>query len=252
MNIQYSVVIPVYNEQECLVILNQEVQKGLRNLGKRFEILFVDDGSTDQSREIIEALTRKDPSVRGIFLDRNRGQSTALVAGCRSARGEFVITMDADCQNNPADILRFIPLLKTADVVNGIRTQRNDSLIRKISSKIGNGFRNWMTNENISDVGCSLRIIRTSFLKEIPCFNGMHRFLPTLLRMQGARIAEVAVTHRPRFAGKAKYGICNRLFVGFVDVFGVWWLQRRKLEYHATYSENAKDESSVQRIQNVR
>ncbi len=236
-HIQYSIIIPVYNEQESLDALHGELMDVVRALGAESEVIYVDDGSTDRSRQMLEGFIAKDPVVRAVLLDRNRGQSTALVAGFRAARGEFIITMDADLQNNPADIVRLLPWLEQADVVNGRRAKRNDSWVRKISSRIGNGFRNWLTRETVSDVGCSLRIVRAAFLKDVPFFRGMHRFLPTLLRMQGARVVEVPVTHRPRFAGQAKYGIRNRLFVGFVDVFGVCWLQRRKIEYSATHLE---------------
>lgn len=246
--IQYSIIIPVYNEQESLDALHREVVDVVHTLGAESEILYVDDGSTDQSRQILKSFVAKDQIVRAVLFDRNCGQSTALVAGFRAARGEFVITMDADLQNDPADIVRLLPWLEHADVVNGRRAKRNDSWVRKISSKIGNGFRNWLTRETVSDVGCSLRIIRASFLKDVPFFKGMHRFLPTLLRMQGARVVEVPVTHRPRFAGQAKYGIRNRLFVGFVDVFGVCWLQRRKIEYRATNLEALRPKEKASAI----
>ncbi len=242
--VRYSMVIPVYNERDSIAALYSELQAVVGALDAPSEILFVDDGSTDGSRAILEGFQAQDPTVRLVLLDRNRGQSTALVAGFRAARGEFVITMDSDLQNDPADIFRLLPWLTQADVVNGVRARRNDSWVRKISSKIGNGFRNWLTRETVSDVGCSLRVMRAAFLKEVPCFKGMHRFLPTLLRMQGARVVEVPVAHRPRFAGQAKYGIRNRLFVGFVDVLGVCWLQRRKIEYHATCCEASQVECS--------
>ena len=226
-----SVVVPIHDEAESLLVLHAELTAALKDFAGGVEFVLVDDGSTDGSLEILRALQRDDSRVRLVALDGNHGQSAALAAGFEAARGEFTATLDADLQNDPADILRMLALLDGADVVNGVRVRRSDGFTRRVSSRIANGFRNWMTQESVTDVGCSLRVVRTSYLKRVRPFQGMHRFLPTLLRLDGARVIEVPVTHRPRRFGQSKYGIGNRLFVGLVDVFGVRWLQRRALRW---------------------
>jgi glycosyltransferase involved in cell wall biosynthesis len=145
--------------------------------------------------------------------------------------GEFTVTLDADLQNDPADIPRLLEALDRADVVNGVRMNRRDSLVRRISSRIANGFRNWVTRETVTDVGCSLRVMRSSYLRRVKLYRGLHRFLPTLLRMEGATVVEVPVNHRIRRHGVSKYGISNRLLVGIIDVFAVRWMQNRALRY---------------------
>jgi glycosyltransferase involved in cell wall biosynthesis len=226
-----SVVVPIHDEAESLPKLREELVAALGGFAGGVEFVLVDDGSRDASLEILRGFEREDPRVRVVALDGNHGQSAALAAGFETVRGEFTVTMDADLQNDPADIPRMLELLDEADVVNGVRVRRNDGFIRRISSRIGNGFRNWMTQESVTDVGCSLRVMRTSFLRRVHPFQGMHRFLPTLLRIEGARVIEVPVAHRPRRFGRSKYGIGNRLFVGLVDVFAVRWMQRRALHW---------------------
>jgi len=226
-----SVVIPVFDEAGNLEALHRELSSVLDGLREPAEILFVDDGSRDASPVLLARLAAGDPRVRLVTLDRNHGQSAALDAGFRRARGEVVATLDADLQNDPADLPRLLALLDRADVVNGVRATRRDGWVRKLSSRIGNGFRNWMTGESVTDVGCSLRVMRAEPLSRVKMFRGMHRFLPTLLRMEGARVIEVPVAHRPRLAGSSKYGIANRLFTGLHDVLAVRWMQRRALRY---------------------
>jgi dolichol-phosphate mannosyltransferase len=227
-----SVVVPIHDEEESLPTLHTELTAVLKDFPGGVEFVLVDDGSKDRSLEILRGLERDDVRVRLVVLDGNHGQSAALAAGFAAARGEFTVTLDADLQNDPADIPRMVALLGDADVVNGVRVRRNDGFVRRISSRLANGFRNWMTQETVTDVGCSLRVMRTSYVRRVKPFQGMHRFLPTLLRIEGARLIEVPVAHRPRRFGRSKYGISNRLFVGLVDVFGVRWLQRRALHWN--------------------
>jgi glycosyltransferase involved in cell wall biosynthesis len=234
-----SVVVPVYNEADSLEALHRELAAVLDGLGRPSEIVLVDDGSRDASLERMRELARKDARVRVIRLDRNHGQSAALAAGFAAARGEVTATLDADLQNDPADLPRLLAGLDRADVVNGVRAARRDTWVRKLSSRIGNGFRNWLTHESVSDVGCSLRVMRTRFVKRVKLQRGMHRFLPTLLRLEGARVTEIPVGHRPRRFGTSKYGIGNRLWVGLVDVFAVRWMQSRVLRFEATEDAGA-------------
>jgi glycosyltransferase involved in cell wall biosynthesis len=193
--------------------------------------VYVDDGSRDGSGDVLLALAKRDERVRVVRFARNCGQSAALDAGFRAARGELIATLDADLQNDPADLPRLLAALDRADVVNGVRVGRQDGFLRRLSSRIGNGFRNWLTHESVSDVGCSLRVMRASYLRRVKLHRGMHRFLPTLLRMEGARVVELPVRHRPRHRGRSKYGIANRLFVGLADTFAVRWMQGRRLDY---------------------
>lgn len=225
-----SIVIPVCDEEDNLEPLHAEVSAALAKLPPA-EIVLVDDGSRDASLARMHALADRDPRVRVVALEGNHGQSAALDAGFRAARGEITVTLDADLQNDPADIPRLVALLESADCVNGVRTERHDGVVRRFSSRVGNGFRNWVTGERVTDVGCSLRAMRSRYLRRVKLYRGLHRFLPTLLRIEGARVIEVPVSHRPRHAGRSKYGIGNRLFVGFVDVLAVRWMQSRALRY---------------------
>jgi glycosyltransferase involved in cell wall biosynthesis len=229
--IYLSVVVPVYDEADNIEPLHREIDAALATLEGGVEFIYVDDGSRDGSGERLLELAKRDQRVRVIRFDGNHGQSAALDAGFRAVEGEFTVTLDADLQNDPADIPRMLEALDRADVVNGVRMGRRDSLVRKISSRIANGFRNWITRESVTDVGCSLRVMRSSYLRKVRLYRGMHRFLPTLLRMEGATVIEVPVSHRMRRHGVSKYGISNRLFVGIVDVFAVRWMQSRRLRY---------------------
>ncbi len=228
-----SIVVPVRDEEDSLEPLHAEIDAALGGLAGGFELLLVDDGSRDGSLARMQRIAERDPRVRVIALDGNHGQSAALDAAFRRVRGEVTATLDADLQNDPADIARLLPHLDQADVVNGVREGRRDGLVRRLSSRIANGFRNWATDEHVTDVGCSLRVVRSELLQRVKLYRGMHRFLPTLLRLEGARVVEVPVTHRPRRHGTSKYGIRNRMFVGLVDVFAVRWMQRRALRYRA-------------------
>ena len=229
--IYLSVVVPFYDEADNVEPLHREIDAALAGVEGGVEFVYVDDGSRDGSGERLLELAKRDQRIRVIRFDANHGQSAALDAGFRAVRGEFTVTLDADLQNDPADIPRLLEALDRADVVNGVRMKRRDSLVRRISSRIANGFRNWVTRESVTDVGCSLRVMRSSYLREVKLYRGMHRFLPTLLRMEGATVVEVPVSHRMRRHGLSKYGISNRLFVGIVDVFAVRWMQNRALRY---------------------
>ncbi len=232
-----SVVVPVFEERDNLEPLHRELDGALAHLPGGVEFVYVDDGSRDGSAEALATLAKRDDRVRVLRFRENRGQSAAFDAGFRAARGEVVATLDADLQNDPADLPRLLAALDRADVVNGVRVGRQDGLVRRLSSRIGNGFRNWLTHETVSDVGCSLRVMRASYLRRVKLYRGMHRFLPTLLRMEGARVAELPVRHRPRRHGRSKYGIANRLFVGLADVFAVRWMQSRRLDYELRESD---------------
>jgi len=230
MQPEVSVVIPVFNEEENLPILAAELHGTLRPLKRPYEVLFVDDGSTDGSPAILERLRREDPAVRTLRLTRNSGQSAALEAGFRFARAPIVVTLDADLQNDPADIPQLLAKIGAYDVVCGVRVQRQDTWLRRISSRIANGVRNRLTHESITDVGCTLKAYRTEYLRRIPMFTGMHRFLPTLLRMEGARLVEIPVHHRPRLHGSPKYNIRNRIWRALTDLFAVRWMQKRWID----------------------
>ena len=225
-----SIVIPLYNEEENLEPLVDELTAALDGLEYGYEVLLVDDGSRDGSPQVLARLAAADPRLRVLRQPRNQGQSAAFAAGFRHARGEIIATLDADLQNDPADLPDMLAELDDCDVVCGVRTDRHDSFVRRASSRIANSARNRLTGESITDVGCSLRVMRTRHARRVVPFDGMHRFLPTLLRMEGARIKEVPVRHRPRLRGVSKYGIHNRLWRGIADLFGVRWLKRRRIE----------------------
>jgi dolichol-phosphate mannosyltransferase len=226
-----SVVVPVYNEQDNLEPLTREIAEVLADVDRPYEIIFVDDGSTDASPQKIEDLQRQNASIRVIRFVNNCGQTSAFDAGFKAARGEVVITMDADLQNDPHDIPAMLALIGQYDLVCGWRHKRNDDFVRRISSRIANRIRNKLSGEDIQDVGCSLKVFRREYAQRLKLFTGMHRFFPTLVKFEGGRVTEVKVNHRPRKFGTAKYGIGNRIMRSFLDLLAVCWMKKRYLTY---------------------
>ena len=226
-----SLVIPVYNERDNLSILHREITDVLDALPGGYEILFVNDGSIDGSDDVLRALRSSDPHVRVVSFKRNAGQSAAMDAGFKSARGDVVVTLDADLQNDPRDVPRILAALEGWDAAVGVRARRRDNFVRRVSSRVANYVRNRLSDETITDTGCSLKAFRSDALRRIVLYDGMHRFLPTLLKMEGFTVREVPVGHRPRRHGESKYGIGNRLVPSFMDLLAVRWMKRRKLRY---------------------
>ena len=229
--IEISVVVPVYNEEGNLPVLIPKLVDVLKGFGRSYEMIFVDDGSSDESRRILKEMASEHASLRILRFKENRGLSTALVAGMREARGEIIVTLDSDLQNDPADIPRLLEYLDRYDMATGWRQKREDKWLKKISSKIGNLVRNWVSGENIQDSACTLRAFKKECIQEIPVFNGMHRFLSTLVKMRGFGIIEVPVAHHPRRFGKSKYNIRNRMVRSFIDLLAVRWMKRRTIHY---------------------
>jgi dolichol-phosphate mannosyltransferase len=232
--VDVSVVVPVFDEVESLPQLADELTAALSNLG-RWEVVFVDDGSRDGSTAVLADLARHRPGFRTLRFGANRGQSAALAAGLGAARGRVVVTLDSDLQNDPADIPRVVEALAEtrADIVSGIRASRRDTWARRVASRVANLVRDGVLHDGVSDVGCSLKAYRAELLRDLPAFDGLHRFLPALLAGRGARIVELSVSHRARRYGTSKYGIGRRLWRGLWDLVGVRWLLSRQVELAA-------------------
>jgi len=226
-----SIVIPVYNEAENVKPLYRELRDVLSQLHNEWEVIFVDDGSTDGTFNALADLQAEDKRIRLIRFRTNAGQTAALDAGFKAVHGNAVVTMDGDLQYDPRDIPTLLALLTSSDAVCGWRWPREDSWVRRVSSFIANGVRNWATDEAIHDTGCTLKAFRRECLTRLKLYRGMHRFLPTLLKVEGFRVTEAKVTHRPRLHGQSKYGISNRLFVGLADLWVVRWMKKRQLRY---------------------
>ena len=226
-----SVVAPAYNEVDCLRPFTVEVVDTMRNLGEEFELVFVDDGSSDGTRALLRQLASEYPEVHFLGFKENRGQTAALAAGFKRARGDIVVTLDADMQNDPRDIPALIGKLGEYDVVIGWRQKRHDNLVRRVSSRVANYVRNKLSNEEIKDVGCALRAYKKECLENIKLYEGMHRFFPTLFKLEGYSLGEVPVNHRPRELGDSKYNIRNRIVKAFLDLLAVRWMKRRYIHY---------------------
>lgn len=226
-----SVVVPAYNEEENIEPLLRELVARLEEIGKPFEILLVDDGSADRGPEIARALARQEARLRVLRLLERSGQSAAFDAGFRAARGELIVTMDADLQNDPADLRGLLDALPGWDAVVGWRRVRRDSWLKRVSSRLSNAIRNRVSGDRIIDTGCSLKLFRREALRSIKMYDGMHRFLPTLLRLEGLRVREVPVNHRPRVRGRSKYNVRNRAVRAFLDLLAVRWMRARRLRY---------------------
>jgi dolichol-phosphate mannosyltransferase len=230
-SIEYSAVIPMKNEEGNVAPLVEELAGILGGLAT-YEIIIVDDGSTDGTWAKLTELQTRFPALRPVKLDRNYGQSTGLWAGLVRARGRVILTMDGDMQNDPNDIPKILKeLQRGADVCLTWRQNRQDTWSRRVQSRIGNGVRNWMLGSRIIDTGSQLRAFRTECIRDLTPFNGMHRFMGNLFEMRGYRIVQIPTHHRARRAGVAKYGMGNRAMRGLKDVLGVRWLKQRVVQY---------------------
>ncbi len=247
-----SVVAAAHNEQENVARLVGEIEASLAgagpDVGPAFEIVIVDDGSTDRTLDVLKDLAARHDQLRVITMrhtprGRGNGQSAAFCAGIRVAAGEVIATLDADCQNDPADLPMMLERLREsgADMVQGDRSgDRCDGLVRRVSSRVGRMFRRWLLRDGIRDTGCSLRVMRREVALALPLeLRGMHRFIPVTARQLGYRVIEMPVRHRPRTAGRTKYGIGNRAIPGLVDCLGVRWMSRRRRDVSADEIETA-------------
>lgn len=225
-----SVILPVYNEAGNLQPLTAEFKSTFKSLEMTYEIVFVDDNSDDDSAAEIAALQQEAPNIVYVKHCRNYGQSAAFATGFKIARADIFLTMDADGQNVPEDAGKLLHKLADGfDAVYGVRKRRSDSRIKKLSSQIGNKFRDLVTGVKVHDAGCSYRVFYRHTVQDLPVFNGLHRFLPTLWQIHGFRVGHVTVNHRQRTMGVSKYGIRNRAFRGVHDCLAIRWYRQRAL-----------------------
>jgi len=223
---QVSVIVPLFNEEENVPILQAELRAALRSIDHEF--IFVDDGSADQTVERIETA----PNLRVIRFEKNAGQSAAMYAGLQAARGAIVVLIDGDLQNDPADIPKLVDeISRGADLVCGYRAQRRDTRVKRLTSRIANAVRSRYTKDGVRDTGCTLKAMRRECVGALFPFKGMHRFIPALIKDAGYQLVEIPVNHRPRRFGQTKYGLGNRAVRATVDMFGVRWLLSRRLNY---------------------
>jgi glycosyltransferase involved in cell wall biosynthesis len=221
-----SVVVPLYNEEANLPILQQELRTALSGLD--YEIIFIDDGSVDHTAERIEPAA----NVRVIRFETNSGQSAAIFAGLTAARGGTIIIIDGDLQNDPGDIPKLLAeIARGADLVCGYRLKRQDTFVKRATSRIANAVRSRYTKDGVRDTGCTLKAMRRECVSALFPFKGMHRFIPALVKAAGYQLVEIPVNHRPRRFGQSKYGLGNRVLRATIDMFGVRWLLSRRLNY---------------------
>ncbi len=227
---EIAVVVPAHNEAENVGPLIDEIATALKD--RSFEMIFVDDGSTDATPQSLVTAGSAHPELRVVRHRRACGQSTAVVSGVRAARAQIIVTMDGDGQNDPADAPALIDKYKENGgddwlLVAGHRVNRRDTWLKRVSSKVANGVRGGLLGDETPDTGCGLKVFSRQAFLHMPAFNHMHRFLPALMIRAGGRVLSVPVNHRARMQGVSKYGLWNRLWVGIVDIFGVIWLIRR-------------------------
>jgi glycosyltransferase involved in cell wall biosynthesis len=240
-NPTFSLVIPCYNEEGNLRPLLAAIRGTVEPLGLPYEIVVTDDCSKDKSWEILKELAEKDSRIRVQRFAFNCGESAASWAGLKAARGKYLVTLDADLQNDPHDLPKFIEALKEFDCVCGTRVQtrgQGDNFIRIASSRIANWVRNKLSGEKISDAGCTYRAFKRECVENVKFFKGMHRFLPTLFKIEGFTVTEIPVTNNPRFAGQSHYGVWNRLFASFYDLLAVRWMKKRMFRYQVAERVN--------------
>ena len=232
--VELTIIAPAYNEVENVTPLVRRIAAVFTPLGFRFEVLIVDDASSDGTREKLLELSRLYSWLRVVSLKKNSGQTAAMDAGFRHARGRVWGTVDADMQNDPGEIPRLMAMLgPDVDMVNGWRQKRNDNFLRLIQTRIANGVRNKLSGENIQDSACSLKVYKRQCLEGLTLYKGMHRFFPTLVKMRGFKVIEVPVSHFPRAFGVTKYKFGSRVIRAFIDLLAVRWMKKRLLRYEA-------------------
>ena len=229
-----SLVVPIYNEQENIPTLLQRVGAALHQIGQPFEVVIVDDGSTDTGPQMLAEGMRQYPWLRVLRMAKNGGQSAAFDAGFKAARGQVIATIHGDLQNDPEEIPRLLPMLDNYDMITGWRKDRHDTKFRRLQTRIANRVRNWLSQETIQDSASSLKLYKRHCLEGIQLYNGMHRFMPTLVKMRGFTVLETPVKHSARFAGTAKYGFRNRALRAFIDLLAVRWMKKRYLRYQVS------------------
>jgi len=231
-----SLVIPCYNEEENVAALLHRVGASLDAMNKPYEVLLIDDGSTDTTPQLLTDARSQYPWLRVLRMVKNGGQSAAFEAGFEAALGQIIATIDADLQNDPEEIPRLVQMLEAqnVDMITGWRKERQDTSFRRWQSRQANRLRNWITQETVNDSASSLKLYRAHAIKGIKLFRGAHRYFPTLVKLRGYTVFETPVKHSARHAGVAKYGFGNRAFVGLVDLFGVRWMKKRYLRYQVT------------------
>ena len=222
-----SIVLPIFNEEECIDAVVREVADATAPVSQKVEIVMVDDGSKDKTPEILKKLAKELEQARYLPLPENMGQSAAMLAGIRSSTSDVIVTMDADGQNDPADIPAFLDALDGYDCVCGYRPERQDSGAKRVGSKLANAVRSSFLKDGIIDTGCSLKAVRREFTQELPTWNGIHRFFPVFFRLQGATINQIPTNHRSRSAGESKYTNFGRLRKTIFALFAVRWQMSR-------------------------
>ena len=232
-----TIIVPLYNEEENIDRLNKELNAFLKISLVDTQVLFINDGSSDNSEELIKKICKVNDRFKLISFKKNYGLSAAIKAGFDNAKTSLVGYIDADLQTNPEDFNLLLKEINNNDLVTGVRTSRKDSIIKNISSLIANTIRKVFTNDKMDDTGCPLKIIRSDFAKKIPMFKGIHRFLPAMVLLQKGRVTQVSVRHYPRIAGKAKFGFFNRLTGPLIDCFAYLWMKKKYINYQIKENE---------------
>ncbi|BAO74442.1 glycosyltransferase [Winogradskyella sp. PG-2] len=236
MTYKFTIVVPVYNEEENLERVETELSNYLNIASVPTSILFVNDGSKDNSQELIEAICNRNKAFEYILFKENRGLSAAIKAGFDYVDSELVGYIDSDLQTAPEDFNVLLEHIDTHELVTGVRSNRKDSFVKNMSSKIANGIRRAFTHDGMDDTGCPLKVIKTDYAKRIPMFRGLHRFLPAMIMLQNGRVTQVTVQHFPRIAGRAKFGLWNRLLGPLMDCFAYLWMKKKYINYDVAKS----------------
>ena len=231
MPYQFTIIVPVYNEQDNLLRVEKELQNYIKIAKKSTKVLFVNDGSKDNSQEIIEEICKRNEAFGFICFEKNRGLSAAIKAGFDNVDTELVGYIDSDLQTAPEDFNLLLDEIGEYDLVTGVRSDRKDSFVKNMSSKIANGIRRSFTHDGMDDTGCPLKVIKSDFAKRIPMFKGLHRFLPAMILLQNGKIKQIPVRHFPRVAGEAKFGLWNRLLGPLMDCFAYLWMKKKYINY---------------------
>lgn len=234
MSYEFTIIVPVYNEEDNLARVEKELLDYTKIATKPTKILFVNDGSKDNSQSLIEAICNRNEAFYYILFKENRGLSAAIKAGFDYADTELVGYIDSDLQTAPSDFNLLLEHIKDNDLVTGVRANRKDSFVKNMSSKIANGIRRAFTKDGMDDTGCPLKVIKTDYAKRIPMFKGLHRFLPAMILLQNGKIKQVPVQHFPRIAGQAKFGLWNRLLGPLMDCFAYLWMKKKYINYEVS------------------